>query len=155
MQVVGIIIQEMKEYMESVEQAVASQIYSNLICAINKNLDGIKIGENVNIATITNKCNGYTNSCYSEYTYSYEELTSEQIKNKFLNKHYKKINMYDLDDNYVCTFNSLKDGGDFIGRKNAAALISNCCTGRKKTAYGYKWYYTNNLNQPDKTKIID
>lgn len=40
---------EMKEYMDSVEQAVASQIYSNLICAINKNLDGIKIGENVNI----------------------------------------------------------------------------------------------------------
>ena len=40
---------EMKEYMDSVEQALASQIYSNLICAINKNLDGIKIGENVNI----------------------------------------------------------------------------------------------------------
>lgn len=112
------------------------------------------LGENVNIATIINQCNKYTNSCYSEYTYSYEELTDEQINNKFLHKNYKKVNMYDLDNNFICTFNSLKDGGNFIGRKNAASLISSCCTGRKKTAYGYKWYYANNTNQPDKSKII-
>lgn len=111
--------------------------------------------ENVNIATIINQCNEYTNGCRSEYIYSYEELTSEQINNKFLNKKYKKINMYGLDNDYICTFDSIKDGANFIGIKNAASLISNCCTGRKKTAYGYKWFHANNVNQPNITKIID
>ncbi|MBE5935171.1 MAG: hypothetical protein E7262_05205 [Lachnospiraceae bacterium] len=40
---------EMKAYMESVEQALAGQIYSNLIGEISKNVGAIKIGDGVNI----------------------------------------------------------------------------------------------------------
>ena len=40
---------EMKEYLESVEQALAGQIYSNLLGALVKNTGTIKVGENVNI----------------------------------------------------------------------------------------------------------
>ena len=33
--------------------------------------------------------------------------------------------------------------------------ISMCCRGVRNKAYGYKWYYADDINQPDKTKIID
>lgn len=126
----------------------------NLI-AIYPSATEAALGENVHLATIINICNEYTNSCCSEYTYSYDELTNEQIRNRFLNKNSKKVNMYNLNSEYIRTFDSITEGEIFIGRKNANSLISNCCTGRKKTAYGYKWYHANDVNQPDKSKIIN
>lgn len=110
--------------------------------------------EDVSIFTIINSCNEYRNNSNSEYTYSYKELSNEQIKNKFSNKHNKKVNMYDLEDNYIRTFSSFNEAGEFIGTKYASTLISRCCSGRRKTTCGYKWYHSNNPNQPDKTKII-
>ena len=76
-------------------------------------------------------------------------------KNRFLNKNSKKVNMYNLNGEYIRTFYSITEGGNFIGIKNANSLISKCCTGRKKTAYGYKWYHADDINQPNKSKIIN
>lgn len=45
-------------------------------------------------------------------------------------------------------FNSMRAANKFFGKPETATIISNCCTGRNKTAYGYHWKYVeeNNLN---------
>ena len=52
----------------------------------------------------------------------------------------RKVDMYDLNDNYLQTFNSQAEALKFLG-KTSTSRISECCTGKSKTAYGYKWKY--------------
>lgn len=56
--------------------------------------------------------------------------------NKFLSK---KVNQYDLNDNFIKSYPSTKE----IERqlKIQTTLISQCCRGLRKTAGGYKWKY--------------
>lgn len=46
-----------------------------------------------------------------------------------------------LDNRYVKTFNSLGDANASLGIQRSSCSISNCCKGRNKTAYGFKWMY--------------
>lgn len=64
-----------------------------------------------------------------------------------------KVNQYDKDDVFIQTFNSVTLAGVYLDINNSTS-ISKCCKGKLKTAYGYKWFYANDPNQPDKTKII-
>ena len=64
-----------------------------------------------------------------------------------------KVNQYNKNDIFIQTFNSVTLAGIYFDINNPT-LISKCCKGKKKTAYGYKWFYANDPNQPDKTKII-
>lgn len=63
------------------------------------------------------------------------------------------INQYTTDDIFVASY-----GGIFIAAKefgeNANKPICNCCKKRTKTSYGYKWFYADDPNQPDKTRIL-
>lgn len=52
----------------------------------------------------------------------------------------KKVNQYDLKGNFVRQWESLNEAGRGMG-KNSGGAIVNCCKGRIKTAYGYKWEY--------------
>lgn len=40
----------------------------------------------------------------------------------------------------VKTFNSIIDATHFINKNNSGHIV-NCCKGKLKTAYGYKWQY--------------
>jgi len=51
----------------------------------------------------------------------------------------KKIIQYDLDDNLIKVWNSQKEIIDTLGYTQS--VISNCCIGKIKSAYGYKWKY--------------
>lgn len=51
-----------------------------------------------------------------------------------------KVNQYDLSGNFVKEFNSCKDAEKYFNKNSSN--ISNCCKGRLKTAYGYKWKYS-------------
>ena len=55
--------------------------------------------------------------------------------------YWKKINQYDLNDNYIKTFNSLKEAANSLNKKNIKGNISKCCKNNNKTAYGFKWKY--------------
>lgn len=64
-------------------------------------------------------------------------------------KHYK-IDMYDINDNYIRSFNNRYEIEKFFGRKICQESITRCCNGsirkdkyrsRYRTAYGYKWKY--------------
>lgn len=124
----------------------------NLVCTYPSVTEASK-NEKVCAATIINSCNEYKNNCGSDYTYSYKKLSNNQIKERFTNKNNKRINMYNLDNEFIRSFDSCIEAGLFIGRKNSNVLISKSCN-NGGTAYGYRWYHSNNINQPDKTKII-
>ena len=53
----------------------------------------------------------------------------------------KKVAMVDKNTNEIIkTFNSIIDATHFVN-KNSSGHIVNCCKGKLKTAYGYKWQY--------------
>ena len=71
---------------------------------------------------------------------------------KVIYKNIKPVNCYSLDDNFINSYHSIKEASLAIGKKVCG--IHDCCKGRQHTAYGYKWFYADDPNQPDKTKII-
>jgi len=50
-----------------------------------------------------------------------------------------KVNQYDLDGNYIKTWNSLKEASEKLNIKYQG--ISKCCRNLRPTAYGFKWKY--------------
>ena len=65
----------------------------------------------------------------------------------------RKVNMYDLDDNYIKTFPTVTEASIFI-KKNISNII-NCCKKKQKTSGGYKWFYADDINQPNQSLISD
>lgn len=61
------------------------------------------------------------------------------------NKSYsKKVNKYDLDGNYICTFNSITDARKSIERSSGGGICAAVNPNREgNTAYGYMWKYDN------------
>lgn len=59
----------------------------------------------------------------------------------------KKVNMYSLEGQFIRTFDSITEASIFI---NAASLsqIPQCCKGKRKSAGGYQWRFTD-----DKTPV--
>ena len=51
----------------------------------------------------------------------------------------KKVEQYDLDGNYLKTFNSATEVERLL--KISASHISECCNKKRKSAYRYKWKY--------------
>lgn len=44
--------------------------------------------------------------------------------------------------NIINTFNSINEAGEYFGKN--PSHISSCCTGKRKTAFGFVWKYLNN-----------
>jgi hypothetical protein len=66
----------------------------------------------------------------------------------------KMVEQYDLDDNFINKFNSLREAAESINKdcKN----ISSCCRGKTLTAYGFKWrYMAKSYNPSIKTESIE
>lgn len=102
---------------------------------------------------------GIIHSCLGQYTKAggflflykedFEKLTPEQFKDKLYlaNTTYaggsgaKKVNQLDkVTGEIINTFNSANEAGRSLGLKTGGN-ISGVCTGKFKTAYGYKWKY--------------
>lgn len=56
----------------------------------------------------------------------------------------RSIDQFSLDGEYIRTFESAADAGEFIGACSGDP-ITNTCRGRQKTSYGYKWCYNDNV----------
>ena len=54
----------------------------------------------------------------------------------------KFVNQYDLDGNFIKTWDSLAEAGRAFNAKTGSN-ITLVCKGERKSAYGYKWKYTN------------
>ena len=68
-----------------------------------------------------------------------KHLTEEhKRKIKENNPNRKKVCQYDLDGNYIKTFDSIADAQRAVGIKSGVRL---CCQGKIKQAGGYKWKF--------------
>ena len=77
------------------------------------------------------------------WCYENEELPKNiEIVNKIGKR---KINQYDLNNNYIFTYNSSADAARAVAPDKNINSVSSCilqvCKGKRKTAYGYKWKY--------------
>lgn len=105
--------------------------------------------------TVTAICNTYGSTCQRireqliELGITPQEIEQRtyekrlEIIQKGIPKRLKKINQYDLEGNFIQSFNSLTEAAQAVnGSKGNISLVAN---GKYKTAYGYKWKYDNIL----------
>lgn len=53
-----------------------------------------------------------------------------------------KVEKYTMDGEFVAEYESLNEAAKSVG-KTHSGNISNCCSGKRNFAYGYKWKYKN------------
>lgn len=70
--------------------------------------------------------------CSREYNMNYGTI-KEKIS--------KSVIMYDIQGNKLKEFKSTRSAGRYLNDENKCSAISNCCNGKRKTAYGYIWKY--------------
>ena len=73
-----------------------------------------------------------------------KENTNYGTRNKRVSeKHCKRIQMLDKNNNILKTFNSLKEAAQFLNKNKttASSAISSCLHGKRKSAYRYKWKF--------------
>ena len=75
----------------------------------------------------------------------YGKHHTEEHKRKIKenNPNRKKVCQYDLDGNYIKTFDSIADAQRAVGIKSGVRL---CCQGKIKQAGGYKWKFESKVN---------
>lgn len=73
--------------------------------------------------------------CTVKYNVTYGTAIERKIK-----KLGKKINQYDIQDNFIKQFANLTEAKEYLNVKGKT-LIARCARGKCKTAYGYKWKY--------------
>lgn len=114
---------------------------------------------NANITHIHKCCIGKNKTCKGfVYRYAEDDFNKYDIQNKTKNKDYrwatsKKVNCYTLNDEFVKTYDSLHLAQIDVGLKSSSSITASC-KGKIKFSAGFKWFYADDLNQPDKTKII-
>ena len=84
-----------------------------------------------------------THTAYG-YVWRYEgDPFSYSLPKKTGPKRRVAVIQMDLNGKYIRTFQSINDAADYLGKRNRNSDITNCCKGKCKTAYGYKWRYAN------------
>ena len=73
------------------------------------------------------------------YTNGNAKPTAGCFKKGSIPHNRRKINQYTRDNEYIATFNSVKEAALYVGTANTN--ISNCLNGRSPTAKGYLWRY--------------
>ena len=69
------------------------------------------------------------------------ENTIHAYKNDLVKHKVVAVKQYDLQGNYIRTWNSIKSASEELGAN--ASKISDCCRGARKTTHGFKWEYVN------------
>ena len=76
--------------------------------------------------------------CSYQYNNNYG-TRNEKVAEKLRKIKCKKVNQYDLDGNYIKTWNSIKEAEQEVGSTH----ISQCTKGRFRQTKGYIWRYAN------------
>lgn len=66
---------------------------------------------------------------------------SQEHKDKVNKAKLKPISKYDLDNNFIKSFDSLNDAALDLGSLEYKKNISSCANGKRNNAYGFKWKY--------------
>ena len=88
----------------------------------------------------SNNCIDNLEWCTQCYNINYGTRNNKVSKTMInFEKYSVKVNQYDLDGNFIKTWNSLKEIERTLGFSRSG--ISNCCRGIYKQMKGYKWEY--------------
>lgn len=74
--------------------------------------------------------------CTHKYNCNYGTAIERSAKNRR-----KKVIMYDKQGNKLKDFKSLTIASSYLNKPHAHSHISDCCKGKRKSAYGYIWKY--------------
>lgn len=102
-----------------------------------------KTGQSSNISAA---CKRKITTAYN-FIWKYENdpiSVEELVKNANSKRHHgnRKVNQYDLNGNFIKTFNTISEAADSVGLKSITG-ITNACTGRSQSSKGYIWRYAN------------
>jgi hypothetical protein len=86
------------------------------------------------------KCAKGNRASYKGFLWSYERIPFVNNRRRLTRE--RKVNMYDLNNQYIRTFNSITEAKNHVnpGVKTCTSIIR-CCKAERKTAYGYIWRY--------------
>lgn len=108
----------------------------------NSMLDAaIDIGENIDsVNLISHVCRGKCNTFKGfVFRYEFDEFDKYEFKNRFS----KKVNQYDMDGNFIKTFDSIKSVSDTYNVYSSN--IVSCCKNKSISSCGFRWkYFTDN-----------
>lgn len=94
---------------------------------------------NVSQADISNCCNGKKVATVGGYYWSKSPIL---IKNSNIKVQKRKVLMFDLNNNFIRSFNSTVEAAlTVFGKYSRYRNISKCANGENKTAYGFIWKY--------------
>ena len=103
------------------------------------------------ITPICSCCSGKAHTAYGfVWRYKGESFDKYIMKNKNLSG----VNQYSLEGLYIASYNSIADSVKKVDGCSSSG-ISLCCSRKLKQHKGFIWYYADDPNQPDKTKIIN
>lgn len=85
--------------------------------------------------------------CGCDERYLSEILKSHNVQIRTQQEYFqqvkgKLVNQYTLAGEYLSTYPSLREAARAIGKDEGASHINNVCKGKRKTAYGYIWKYS-------------
>lgn len=80
--------------------------------------------------------------CTIAYNNNYG-LKQERYKKAMKKSVGRKINQYDLEGNFIRSWECIMDAERHLKKKRAATPIWACCNNKAKSAYGYRWQYQN------------
>ena len=117
----------------------------NFIQTHDSIIDAAKsVGSNYNTA-IRKCCYGKSKFAFQRiWRFSGEPFNKYKLPNKILaTRSYKmaSIDQYDLNGNYIKTFDSISNACRELNINESSSHISECCTGKIRSIYGYIWRY--------------
>ena len=132
----------------------------NLLCTYSSIAEAARC-MNCTASTIADTCKGihvhasgfiwrFKNDDFYKYPVVQKDKKNTPVSASYITTN---VNCYTLDDIYVCTYDSLEDAKNAVGLKNSSN-ITNVCRKKRNHSGGFKWYYIDDQEQPDKTKII-
>lgn len=110
---------------------------------------GISLGKDY-YAPITTCCKGKIKTAF-DYVWRYQGESFVKFNSALYNN--QKINQYTLDNIFIKTYSSSVEAIKELN-VNYYGSIHKCCNKKIKTFKGHKWFFANDPNQPDKSKII-
>lgn len=106
----------------------------------------------INRNTIGEVCRG-EKPIANGYVWRFEEDSFDKYKVDIDKMQgHRKINQYTKDDKFVYTYDDSSHAKQIINISSTSPIVA-CCKHKLKSAYGFRWFYTDDTTQPDKTKI--
>lgn len=123
------------------------KIYKNLKELCDKSVEDF--GCSFSKSEVCEVCNN-KKALYKNYTFSYVRLNKNEIQKRYTPKEKKttakKVYVYDIDLNYICTYKSLsyltENSEKDFDEKFSSGCISRVCLGQRKQYKGYIFSYT-------------